>query len=280
MLSRLLFWRMRRAVVPVVCLSGVIAARGSLRRGISLEAVEPQLKKAFSIKSAKAVALIINSPGGSPVQSALIGQRVRDLARKTDVPVLAFCEDIAASGGYWLAASADEIYANGASIIGSIGVVSAGFGFDRAIERLGIDRRVYTAGEHKAVLDPFRPEAEEDVERLKSLQAEIHQQFIAHVVERRGGKLKGAHEDLFSGAFWSGETAVGLGLVDGLGDCRSVVTRRFGEGVDLMTIQPKKKLFSGIAGLSGSMAGAAAASVVDEAAQLAVERAYLSRFGL
>ena len=213
MLSRLLFWRKRRAVVPVVRLSGVIAAGGGLRRGISLEAVEPQLKKAFSIKSAKAVALIINSPGGSPVQSALIGQRVRDLERKADVPVLAFCEDVAASGGYWLAASADEIYANGASIIGSIGVVSAGFGFDRAIERLGIDRRVYTAGERKAILDPFRPEAEEDVARLKSLQVEIHQQFIAHVVERRGGKLKGAHEDLFSGAFWSGETAVGLGPV-------------------------------------------------------------------
>ena len=280
MLSRLLFWRKRRAVVPVVRLSGVIAAGGGLRRGISFEAVEPQLKKAFAIKSAKAVALIINSPGGSPVQSALIGQRVRDLARKADVPVLAFCEDVAASGGYWLAASADEIYANCASIIGSIGVVSAGFGFDRAIERLGIDRRVYTAGEHKAILDPFRPEAEEDVERLKSLQAEIHQQFIAYVVERRGGKLKGAHEDLFSGAFWSGETAVGLGLVDELGDCRSVVTRRFGEEVDLITILPKKKLFSGIGGLGGSMAGVAAASVVDEATQLAVERAYLSRFGL
>ena len=280
MLSRLLFWRKRRAMVPVVRLSGVIAAGGGLRRGISLEAAEPQLKKAFSIKTAKAVALIINSPGGSPVQSALIGQRVRDLARKADVPVLAFCEDVAASGGYWLAASADEIYANGASIIGSIGVVSAGFGFNRAIERLGIDRRVYTAGERKAILDPFRPEAEEDVERLKSLQAEIHQQFISHVVERRGGKLKGAHEDLFSGAFWSGETAVDLGLIDGLGDCRSIVTRRFGEEVDLMTIQPKKKLFSGIGGLTGSIAGAAASSVVDEAAQLAVERAYLSRFGL
>ncbi len=280
MLSRLLFWRKRRAVVPVVRLAGVIAAGGSLRRGISLETVEPQLKKAFSIKNARAVALIINSPGGSPVQSALIGQRIRDLGRKADVPVLAFCEDVAASGGYWLAASADEIYANGASIIGSIGVVSAGFGFNRAIERLGIDRRVYTAGERKAILDPFRPEAEEDVERLKSLQAEIHQQFISHVVERRGGKLKGAHEDLFSGAFWSGETAVDLGLIDGLGDCRSIVTKRFGKEVDLMTIQPKKKLFSGISGLSGSIAGATAACVVDEAAQLAVERAYLSRFGL
>ena len=163
-----MFWRKKRAVVPVVRLSGVIASGGGLRRGISLEAVEPQLKKAFSIRRAKAVALIINSPGGSPVQSALIGQRVRDLARKADVPVLAFCEDVAASGGYWLAASADEIYANAASIIGSIGVVSAGFGFDRAIEKLGVDRRVYTAGERKMILDPFRPEAEEDVARLGS----------------------------------------------------------------------------------------------------------------
>ena len=288
MLSRLMFWRKKRAVVPVVRLSGVIASGGGLRRGISLEAVEPQLKKAFSIRRAKAVALIINSPGGSPVQSALIGQRVRDLARKADVPVLAFCEDVAASGGYWLAASADEIYANAASIIGSIGVVSAGFGFDRAIEKLGVDRRVYTAGERKMILDPFRPEAEEDVARLKSLQAEIHQQFIDHIVERRGGKLKGAHDDLFSGAFWSGATALDLGLIDGLGECRSLVTKRFGEEVDLVTIQPKKKLFSGFGGLSGSRsgllagsaAGDVAASLVDETVAHAVERAHLSRFGL
>ena len=300
MLSRLMFWRKKRAVVPVVRLSGVIASGGGLRRGISLEAVEPQLKKAFSIRRAKAVALIINSPGGSPVQSALIGQRVRDLARKADVPVLAFCEDVAASGGYWLAASADEIYANAASIIGSIGVVSAGFGFDRVIEKLGVDRRVYTAGERKMILDPFRPEAEEDVARLKSLQAEIHQQFIDHIVERRGGKLKGAHDDLFSGAFWSGATALDLGLIDGLGECRSLVTKRFGEEVDLVSIQPKKKLFSGFGGLSGSLSGSpagslagswsgllagsaagdVAASLVDETVAHAVERAHLSRFGL
>ena len=281
LLSKLFFWRRRRAVVPVIRLSGVIAGGGGLRRGISLEGVEPQLKKAFSIRRAKAVALIINSPGGSPVQSALIGQRVRDLARKADVPVLAFCEDVAASGGYWLAASADEIYANAASIIGSIGVVSAGFGFDRAIERLGIERRVYTAGEHKAILDPFRPESEEDVARLKSLQGEIHQQFITHVVERRGGKLKGDHSDLFNGAFWSGATSIELGLIDGLGDCRSIVTQRFGEDVDLLTIQPKKKLFSGFGGLSGSMSGSTgAAAILDEAVALAIERAHFSRFGL
>jgi len=287
-LARLMFWRKKRAVVPVVRLSGVIASGGGLRRGLSLEAVESQLKKAFSIRRAKAVALIINSPGGSPVQSALIGQRVRDLARKADVPVLAFCEDVAASGGYWLAAAADEIYANAASVIGSIGVVSAGFGFDRAIEKLGVDRRVYTAGDRKMILDPFKPEAEEDVARLKSLQAEIHQQFIDHVVDRRGGKLKGAHEDLFSGAFWTGATAVELGLIDGLGECRALVTKRFGEDVDLLSIQPKKKLFSGLGGLSGSLAGFrsdslvgdAASGLVDEMVAHAVERAHLSRFGL
>ena len=288
MLARLMFWRKKRAVVPVVRLSGVIASGGGLRRGISLEAVEPQLKKAFSIRRAKAVALIINSPGGSPVQSALIGQRVRDLARKADVPVLAFCEDVAASGGYWLAAAADEIYANAASVIGSIGVVSAGFGFDRAIEKLGVDRRVYTAGARKMILDPFKPEAEEDVARLKSLQAEIHQQFIDHIVDRRGGKLKGAHEDLFSGAFWTGATAVELGLIDGLGECRALITKRFGEDVDLLSVQPKKKLFSSLGGLSGSLAGFrsetpggdAVTGLVDEMVAHAVERAHLSRFGL
>ena len=276
MLARLMFWRKKRAVVPVVRLSGVIASGGGLRRGISLEAVEPQLKKAFSIRRAKAVALIINSPGGSPVQSALIGQRVRDLARKADVPVLAFCEDVAASGGYWLAAAADEIYANAASVIGSIGVVSAGFGFDRAIEKLGVDRRVYTAGARKMILDPFKPEAEEDVARLKSLQAEIHQQFIDHIVDRRGGKLKGAHEDLFSGAFWTGATAVELGLIDGLADCRGLVTERFGDTTDLMTIEPKKRLFGGFGGLPGMQAG----RLVEEAVDVAVERALLARFGL
>ena len=151
LLRLVFFWKKPRSVVPVVRLSGVIASSSQMRRGLSLEAVEPQLKKAFAIRGAKAVALIINSPGGSPVQSALIGKRVRDLARKANVPVLAFCEDVAASGGYWLAVCADEIYANAASVVGSIGVVSAGFGFDRAIEKLGVDRRVYTAGTNKMV---------------------------------------------------------------------------------------------------------------------------------
>ena len=280
MLSRLMFWRRRRPVVPVVRMSGVIASAAGLRRGISLEAVEPQLKKAFSIRNAQAVALIINSPGGSPVQSSLIGQRIRDLAAKANIPVLAFCEDVAASGGYWLAASADEIYANPASVIGSIGVVSAGFGFDRAIERIGIDRRVYTAGDNKMILDPFQPESERDVERLRSLQREIHQQFIDYVVDRRGARLTGAHDDLFSGAFWTGQQAVELGLIDGIGECRRLVTERFGDSADLISIQPKKRLFGGVGGLPGAFAGAAAAHAVEEAVELAVERAHLSRYGL
>ena len=284
MLSRLMFWRRRRPVVPVVRLSGVIASGGGLRRGLSLESVEPQLKKAFSIRNAKAVALIINSPGGSPVQSSLIGQRVRDLANKANVPVLAFCEDVAASGGYWIAASADEIYANPASIIGSIGVVSAGFGFDRAIDRIGVDRRVYTAGTNKMILDPFQPESERDVERLKSLQRDIHQQFIDHVVDRRGAKLSGDHDDLFSGAFWTGHAAAGLGLIDGIAECRTLVTDRFGETVDLISIQPKKRLLGGVGGLPGAfgraIGSAVGARAVDEAVELAVERAHLSRYGL
>ena len=280
MLSRLFFWRRKRPLVPVVRLSGVIAASGGRRRGISLEAVEPQLKKAFSIKGAKAVALVINSPGGSPVQSSLIGQRVRDLARKANVPVLAFCEDVAASGGYWLAASADEIYVNPASIIGSIGVVSAGFGFDRAIDRIGVDRRVYTAGDNKMILDPFQPEAESEVERLKSLQQEIHRQFIDYVIDRRGAKLTGEHDDLFSGAFWTGAAAVDLGLVDGIGECRRLVTERFGDNVDLLTINPKRRLFDGLGGLPGTLTGHVAADIVDETVALAIERAHLSRYGL
>ena len=277
-LNRVFFWRKKKPVVPVVRLGGVIAASGSgMRRGISLETVEPQLKKAFSIRRAKAVALIINSPGGSPVQSSLIGRRIRDLAKRADVPVLAFCEDVAASGGYWLAASADEIFADPASIIGSIGVVSAGFGFDKAIKKIGVDRRVHTAGESKMILDPFQPEQTEEVVRLRALRAEIHAQFIAHIENRRGAKLKGDRSELFSGAFWTGETAVKLGLVDAIGEIRQTIDSRFGDDTELMMIEPKRKLLPfGVTNLSGQMAS----GIVNEASNIAIERAYLSRFGL
>lgn len=278
LVNRIFFWRKKKPIVPVVRLGGVIAASGSgMRRGISLETVEPQLKKAFSIRRAKAVALIINSPGGSPVQSSLIGRRIRDLAKRADVPVLAFCEDVAASGGYWLAASADEIFVDPASIIGSIGVVSAGFGFDKAIKKIGVDRRVHTAGESKMILDPFQPEQSEEVVRLKALQAEIHAQFIAHIENRRGAKLKGDRSELFSGAFWTGETAVKLGLVDAVGEIRQTINSRFGDDTELMMIEPKRKLLPfGLTNLSGQMAS----GIVNEASEIAIERAYLSRFGL
>jgi signal peptide peptidase SppA len=276
LLSVLFFWRKKKSIVPVVRLSGVISASGGVRRGLSLEGVEPQLKKAFSVNGAKAVALIVNSPGGSPVQSALIGQRIRELAKKADVPVLAFCEDVAASGGYWIAVSADQVYANAASVVGSIGVVSAGFGFDRAIEKLGVERRVYTAGKNKMTLDPFQPQQEEDVARLKALQQDVHQQFIAYILERRGAKLTAPHDELFSGAFWTGQQAVGLGLIDGLGECRQIVRDRFGEEVEFMFVEPKRRLLSNLGGLPGSLAG----GIVDEAAAVATEKAYFQRYGL
>jgi signal peptide peptidase SppA len=272
--SKLMFWRRRKSVVPVVRLTGVITQSSRFgQRGLSLEAVEPQLKKAFSIKRARAVALIINSPGGSPVQSSLIGQRVRDLATRADVPVLAFCEDVAASGGYWLAASADEIFANPASVIGSVGVVSAGFGLDKAIAKLGVERRVYTAGEAKMTLDPFQPERDEEVARLKELQADIHQQFISHVEGRRGSRLNGKREDLFSGAFWTGQRAVELGLVDGLGECRQTISQRFGDDTEVIFIEPKRKFLAfGLPGMPSQL--------VQETADFAIERAHFSRFGL
>lgn len=276
LLSVLFFWRKKKSIVPVVRLSGVISASGGVRRGLSLEGVEPQLKKAFSVNGAKAVALIVNSPGGSPVQSALIGQRIRELAKKADVPVLAFCEDVAASGGYWIAVSADQVYANAASVVGSIGVVSAGFGFDRAIEKLGVERRVYTAGKNKMTLDPFQPQQEEDVVRLKALQQDVHQQFIAYILERRGAKLTAPHDELFSGAFWTGQQAVGLGLIDGLGECRQIIRDRFGEEVEFMFVEPKRRLLSNLGGLPGSLAG----GIVDEAAAVATEKAYFQRYGL
>ncbi len=274
LMSKSMFWRRRKQIVPVVRLSGVITQSSRLgQRGLSLEVIEPQLKKAFSMKRAKAVALIINSPGGSPVQSSLIGQRIRDLANRADIPVLAFCEDVAASGGYWLAAAADEIIANESSVVGSIGVISAGFGFDKVIAKLGVERRVYTAGEAKMTLDPFQPEREEEVKRLKSLQTDIHKQFISHVIARRGSRLNGAHDELFSGAFWTGQRALELGLVDSLGECRQTILQRFGEDTELMFVEPKRKFLAlGFPNVRSHL--------VQETADLAIERAYFSRFGL
>lgn len=224
-------------LVNVLRLDGVIGRTSGPRRGgMTLSDLAESIERAFKGPQVKAVALAINSPGGSPVQSALIATRIRALAAENEVPVFAFCEDVAASGGYWLACAADEIYADPASIVGSIGVVFAGFGFPEMLAKIGVERRIHTAGEKKAILDPFKDEDQDDVEVLKDLQADIHEQFKAHVRARRGDKLQADEDVLFTGEFWTGNRAQGLGLVDGLGDLRTVMRERYGEKVRLKVV--------------------------------------------
>jgi signal peptide peptidase SppA len=233
-------YRSRHPLVSVVRLSGAIGAVMPLRPGLSIGATAPMLERAFSMPGIRAVAVVVNSPGGSAAQSHLIYRRIRALAEEKKIPVLAFVEDAAASGGYMIACAGDEIFADSSSIVGSIGVVSASFGFDRLIDRIGIDRRVHTAGENKAMLDPFRPEDPKDVERLKRLQARIHDVFVDLVKTRRGERLKTEDGELFSGAFWVGAEAMDLGLVDGLGDVRTVLRERFGDKVQIRVIPPTR----------------------------------------
>ncbi len=236
--------RRRDPVVSVVRLTGVIGDARPLGRGLNLQGVAALLEAAFSGRRVKAVALVINSPGGSPVQSDLIQQRVRDLAREKDKPVFVFCEDVAASGGYWIALAGDEIYANPSSIIGSIGVISAGFGFEEAIAKLGIERRLHATGANKGMLDPFQAENPAHVEHLRALQDDIYQRFREWVRERRGARLKGDPEELFSGAFWTGAKALELGLIDGIGDLRSVMRERYGKHVKFQLLGPRRGLLS------------------------------------
>lgn len=273
-------WRTRHPVVSVVRLAGVIGAAGPLRQSLNLTAVAPLLERAFAPKRQAAVALIINSPGGSPVQSALIARRIRDLADEKKVPVLAFCEDVAASGGYWLACAADEIYADANSIVGSIGVVSGGFGFQDLIARFGIERRLYTAGEKKVLLDPFQPEKPDAVERLRGIQREMHESFKALVRERRGARLTGDEGELFSGAFWTGAAGLGLGLIDGIDHARPFLRRRFGEKVQLRVIQGEKRLFRRLGFGVSAAGGGFAAALPDAAIAAAEERALWARYGL
>src|SRR5262245_55335574 len=272
--------RLRRGpAVPVVRLSGVIAAPGLLgSRGLSIESVAPLLARAFSLPGAKAVALALNSPGGSPVQSALIAQRVRLLAAEKKLPVIAFVEDVAASGGYWLACAADEIIADPASIVGSIGVISAGFGFQDFLARFGIERRVHTSGERKSMLDPFRPENPDDISRLTRLQVEIHDGFKDWVRQRRGTRLKGDESMLFSGEFWTGKRGLEMGLVDGLGELRTMLQARYGAKVHLPVIAPRRRLLSRF-GLGGQWGGSLE-SIGPEMIAALEERAHWQRFGL
>jgi serine protease SohB len=249
-------WRGDTPIVPVVRLAGVIGFSTPLRPGLSLAGTARTLDRAFASSRAAAVALIINSPGGSPAQSHLIFRRIRELAAEKNRRVIAFVEDAAASGGYMIACAADEIVADANSIVGSIGVVGSSFGFDKAIAKLGIERRLYTSGEHKAMLDPFLPEDASDVERLKNLQRQIHDDFIALVKERRGGKLDETNGELFSGAYWTGRRALELGLVDAIGDLRSVLRERFGDKVVTPLVSAERGwLGRRIPGVGGAMAG-------------------------
>lgn len=236
------------AVVPVVRLSGVIGAVTPLRPGMSLAGVSRTLERAFAAKGAKAVALVINSPGGSPVQSRQIYQRIRALSVEKKLRVLVFVEDVAASGGYMIACAGDEIFCDPSSIVGSIGVVGGTFGFQELIKKVGIERRLYTSGEHKATLDPFLPENPRDVERLKAIQREIHDTFIALVKESRGARLKGEDDYLFTGEYWAGERSVKLGLVDAIGDLRTVLRARYGDKVQTPVIAPPSGMLSGMMG--------------------------------
>ena len=239
--------------VSVIPLNGIIAPNMGRRKGLNLNEIDKNIEDAFSMKNLKAVALQINSPGGSPVQSEMISKRIRELSEKKNIPVLAFVEDVAASGGYWLACSADEIFASKASIVGSIGVVSSGFGFDKAIQKLGVERRLYTSGDNKAILDPFLPENNDDVKRLKTIQKELHNQFISFVKSRRGSKIINENKEIFTGAFWSGEKSLELGLIDSFGEMKKVLKDRFGEDVKIKEFAPKKKLFGFGSLLSGAL---------------------------
>lgn len=233
---------LRPPLVAVVRLQGIIGVGGRFgAEALNDARLAPVLERAFRKGRPKAVALAINSPGGSPVQSALIAARIRRLAKENNVAVYAFCEDVAASGGYWLATAADEIFVDRNSIIGSIGVISASFGFHEFLNRQGVERRVYTAGEDKSLLDPFRPERAEDVERIKRIQAIIHRNFIEQVQDRRGGRLRG--DELFSGDIWAGQEAVDNGLADGVAHLVPEMKTRFGEDVRFAVHGPRKSLF-------------------------------------
>ncbi len=225
-------------VVGVVRLSGTIAAGspGLRRSALNLQGLAGPLEKLFKLSHLKAVALLVNSPGGSPVQSSLIARRIRDHAAEQKVPVIAFVEDVAASGGYWLACAGDEIFVDESSIVGSIGVIFASFGFQELIGRYGIERRIHTAGTKKSALDPFVPEDRDDVLRLRAAQSDIHDAFKAHVRERRAGKLNAPEDELFSGEFWTGRRAIDLGLADGIGNVRGLMRERYGERVKLVAV--------------------------------------------
>ena len=263
----------KKKIVSHLRLTGVIGNIGKFRQGIEYSGQEDIIKKAFSVKKALAVAITINSPGGSPVQSHLIYKFIREQAKKNKKKVIIFTEDVAASGGYLIACSGDEIYANSSSIIGSIGVISASFGFKNLIEKIGVQRRVYTAGKNKSTLDPFLDEKEEDINRLKNIQLELHQDFIDVVEESRGSRLnKNSGIELFSGEFWTGKKAKDLGLIDGLGNADQILREKFGDEVEIKKFgKPKGWLAKKFSSSQGH---------ADKLISILEERSIWQRYGL
>jgi signal peptide peptidase SppA len=263
-------------LVPVVRLTGAIGKISRFHSGLTLSSVAPVLRKAFAVKNAPAVAIVIDSPGGSAVQSHLIYKRIRALAAEKEKTVLVFVEDVCASGGYMIACAGDEIIVDPASLVGSIGVVSAGFGFVEALRKLGVERRVYTSGDSKVILDPFQPEKPEDVARLKAIQEEVHDLFIDLVRSRRGEVLSD-DQSIFSGMFWSGKTAVSLGLADRTGDLRVVLREKYGDKVRMKLFSVERNFFARRgAGIAAAMGAAFAERVMAELE----ERALRDRYGL
>jgi len=261
----------KKKIVAHIKLNGVIGNVGKFKQGIDFAGQEEIIEKAFSLKKAKVVAITINSPGGSPVQSHLIYKFIRAQAKKNKTKVMVFAEDVAASGGYLIACAGDEIYANSSSIIGSIGVIYSSFGFTELIKKIGVERRVHTAGKNKSSLDPFQEEKSEDIERLKNIQLDLHKDFIQVVEESRGTKLKTDSIELFSGEFWAGSKAKELGLIDGLGNANEILKEKFGEDVVIKKFEKSKSWFS--KKLSSSI------NQVDQLANILEERSIWQRYG-
>ena len=234
----------KKKIIPHIKLSGVIGNVGKFKQGIDFSGQEEIISKAFALKKAPCVAITVNSPGGSPVQSHLIYNFIKQQAKKNKKKVIVFAEDVAASGGYLIACAGDEIYANSSSIIGSIGVIYSSFGFTELIKKIGVERRVHTAGKNKSTLDPFQEEKKEDIERLKNIQLDLHKDFIEVVEKSRGSKLKRNEVELFSGEFWSGRKAKDLGLIDGVGDANQILREKFGENVVIKKFEKSKSWLS------------------------------------
>jgi signal peptide peptidase SppA len=275
LIKKLPFLKPSNPVVAILPLEGVIGSSSKFSSAINLAGVEKNIEAAFDVSGVKAVAITINSPGGSPVQSELIMRKIREISKEKEIPVYTFAEDVAASGGYFLMLAGDELYASRASIVGSIGVINMGFGYKGAMEKLGIERRVYAAGDSKSQLDPFQDEKPADVKRMKELLKEIHVFFKDIVNERREGKLKATEKDLFNGKIWCGDAAVEVGLIDGIGDIRTVMKEKLGAKVKFKRIEEEKGFFKSLLGMKISKM-----SMVDDVVKMISSKSEWGRFGL